>query len=107
MASLKKVFVRKNQIVNQHRYPILKFNWPIYMAAKSLIDEKFNKKNAIKILKKFVLLRKKMKVLGDLYGSNILDDYSINSIFFPWFNGFPDISTPLNMHPIRQIFLLF
>ena len=46
MASLKKVFVKKNQIVNQHRYPISKFNWPIYMAAKSLIDEKFKRPSA-------------------------------------------------------------
>ncbi len=79
--------ISSKQIVNQHRFPIQKFGWPLYNAA--LLIKKNDIKRATLCINKLHLLRKKMNSINDIYGIDSLGNFSINSVFFPWFNKRP------------------
>lgn len=82
-----------NQIVNQQRFPIKKYNWPLKKAALSII--KGNETEAYIILKNFYDQVSSLNTLNELYDIKSLSIYNINSIYTPWFHKKPILTKKL------------
>lgn len=85
-----KITISGENVVNQQRFPKNRFGWPLMETALIIIEgEPGWRKNAEARMQRLINLRKEMKTLSDLYGSNCLNKWDIDHLFVPWFSKKP------------------
>ncbi len=89
----KKFNIHSDHIINQHRFPIAKYGWPLKEVAEIIIERNIDwYQKSFKILKNHIERRKGMRNLGDLYGIKELNKWNIDTCFIPWFSQKPILS---------------
>tara|TARA_B100000886_G_scaffold340374_1_gene309535 strand:- start:6775 stop:7461 length:687 start_codon:yes stop_codon:yes gene_type:complete len=82
--------IKYTQVTNQQRFPISKYGWPLYEAAKIIINGKDGwHSESIEIFDEFISKRVRMQSLSDLYGITELKKWPIDCVFLPWFSVKP------------------
>ena len=81
-------FIKINykQVTNQQRFPISRYGWPLFEAAKKIINGKYDwHSESMEIFDEFISKRVRMQTLSDLYGIAELKKWPIDCVFLPWF----------------------
>lgn len=85
-----KILIGAKSVVNQHRFPQSQFGWPLMETAKIIIEGRSGwRDDATARMQKLIDKRKNLKNLGELYGCDALNKWSIDSVFVPWFTERP------------------
>lgn len=85
-----KIIISGENIVNQQRFPKMRFGWPLMEAASIIIEGGPGwRSEAEARMQRLINKRKNLKNLGELYRCNALNEWSIDHMFVPWFSNRP------------------